>query len=84
MSLKYREKVLAELARHGVTPPDETPPELIHEFINDLYRYEIRRLRARLLAGAIPGKEYAAHVEQLRNRYPILSLPVRFWREGEP
>ena len=83
MSPKYRDAVLAELARHGVAPRDETPPEFIHEFINDLYLYEIRRLRARMLAGEIPKKEYAAHVEQLRNRYPILSLPIRYWREGD-
>ncbi|MGA9769155.1 MAG: hypothetical protein WBV94_08950 [Blastocatellia bacterium] len=83
MSVKYRDTVLAELARHGVSPRDETPPEFIHEFINDLYRYEIRRLRARLLAGEIEKQKYAAHVERLRDRYPILSLPVRYWREGE-
>lgn len=62
-------------------PRDDTPPESIHEFINDLYVYEIRALKARLLAGLIPKAEYAAHVEQLRKRYPILSLPVRYWGE---
>ena len=75
--------MLAELARHGIAPHDRTPPELIHEFINDLYLYEIRKLRTRLLAGEIPRNEYAAYVERLRNRYPILSLPVRYWREEE-
>jgi hypothetical protein len=83
MPSKYRDTVLAELARHGVAPRDETPPEFLHEFINDLYLYEIRKLRARMLAEEIPKQEYAAHVERLRNRYPILSLPVRYWREGE-
>lgn len=81
MPSKYRDTVLAELARHGVAPRDETPPEFIHEFINDLYLYEIRKLRARMLAGEVPKKEYAAHVERLRKRYPVLSLPVRYWRE---
>lgn len=75
--------MLAELARHGVMPRADTPPEFIHEFINDLYRYEIRKLRARLLAGEILRKDYAAHVERLRNRYPVLSLPVRYWCESE-
>jgi hypothetical protein len=64
-------------------PRDDTPPEFIHEFINDLYLYEIRSLRARLLAGEIPKKDYAHHVERLRNRYPVLSLPVRYWCESE-
>jgi hypothetical protein len=84
MPFKYRDAVLAELARHGIVPGDDTPPEFIHEFINGLYLYEIRALRARLLAGEIPKKDYAAHVERLRGRYPVLSLPVRYWREGEP
>jgi hypothetical protein len=83
MTFKYRASVLAELARHGVLPDNDTPPELIREFINDLYVYEIRALRARMLAGHIPKADYAAHVEQLRKRYPILSLPVHYWREDD-
>lgn len=83
MAFKYRASVLAELARHGVMPRDDTPPELIHDFINDLYVYEIRALKARLLAGLIRKADYAAHVDQLRKRYPILSLPVRYWLEDE-
>ena len=83
MSFKYRQSVLAELARHGVLPFDDTPPELIREHINDLYVYEIRSLKAKVLAGEIPKQEYAAHVERLRNRYPILALPIRHWRETD-
>jgi hypothetical protein len=79
--MKYRDSVLAELARHGVAPCAETPPEIVHDFINDLYRYEIRSLKRRLKSGLIPQPEYAKHVEALRQRYPILSLPVRFWVE---
>jgi hypothetical protein len=79
MAFKYRESVLAELARHGVAPRDDTPPDLVHDFINDLYRYEIRALRSRLVAGQVPKSEYAARVEALRNRYPVLGLHVRFW-----
>ncbi len=74
---------MAELARHGVAPRDDTPPELVHDFINDLYLYEIRALRKRLLDGLIPKSEYARHVEALRRRYPILSLPTRHWIESD-
>lgn len=81
MSFKYRESVLNELARHGVAPRDDTPPELIRDFINDLYVYEIRALKAQLKAGRFPKSEYAARVEQLRRRYPILSLPIQHWTE---
>ena len=83
MAFKYRERVLVELARHGVAPRPNTPPELIHEFINDLYVYEIRALKAQLKAGRFPKSEYAGRVAELRQRYPILSLPVQHWIEGE-
>ncbi len=80
---KYRESVLIELTRHGVAPLPETPPDLVHEFINDLYRYEIRVQRERLRTGLTPKSEYASRVEQLRLRYPVLSLPVRCWAEPD-
>ena len=81
MSHKYREMVLAELARHGINPNDQTPPELAKEYVNDLYLYEIRSLRKRMRAGLIEKRDYAHHVEELRKRYPILSLPVALWTE---
>ena len=81
MEFKYKESVLAELARHGIKPARETPPELIHDFINDLYLYEIRALRNRMRAGLIPKGDFANHVVELRKRYPVLSLPVRHWTE---
>ena len=83
MVFNYRQSVLSELARHGVAPRADTPPELIRDFINDLYVYEIRTLRGRLKDGAIALSDYATQVEKLRNRYPVLSLPIRFWIEGE-
>ena len=79
MTYRYRETVRDELLRHGVIPSEDTPPELIHGFINDLYVYEIRTLRRRLKDGAVAINDYARQVEMLRNRYPVLSLPVRFW-----
>ena len=57
------------------------PARLVKAFVNDLYRFEIRRLRDRLLRGEIPRPSYAAHVVELRKRYPLLSLDVRFWTE---
>lgn len=81
MIFKYRDSVLDELARHGVAPRATTPPELVRDFVNDLYVYEIRALKAKLKAGQFPQSEYAGRVEQLRRRYPILSLPVHYWIE---
>ena len=81
MSFKYRESVLRELARHGVAPGDDTPPDMVHQFVSDLYLYEIRSLKSRMKAGLIPLNKYAKHVEALRDRYPLLSVPVRLWTE---
>jgi len=83
MGFKYRATVLSEIARHGIKPSDDTPPELIHAFINDLYLFEIRSLRTKMLAGLIQKSDYAGQVNELRQRYPILSLPVRFWLDSE-
>ena len=83
MSFKYRATVLEELARHGIMPHDDTPPELIHDFVNDLYVLEIRALRKQMRASLIPKDEYANRVNELRKRYPVLSLPVGYWIENE-
>jgi hypothetical protein len=83
MGFKYRATVLEELARHGIIPQHDTPPELIHDFVSDLYLLEIRALKKQMRAGLIQKKEYAARVAGLRERYPILSLPIRFWIESD-
>ena len=81
MEFKYRESVLEELSRHGIRPAAGTEPDLVYEFLEDLYRYEIRSLKSRQKADLIPLSDYAKQVSQLRERYPLLSLPVRFWTE---
>jgi hypothetical protein len=81
MPYRYRESVLEELARHGVAPAEQTPPELVREFINDLYVYEIRKLRKRFRSGLIEKAGYAGEVKRLRERYPLLSLPLQHWCE---
>ena len=53
MAYRYRPEVLQALARHGVAPLDGTPPSRVRDHLNDLYRYEIRALRARLLRGEV-------------------------------
>jgi hypothetical protein len=66
--------VLAQLALHGVCPRDTTPPELVHEFISDLYRFELRRLRERLVKREIPKHGYYDRVIELRRKYPLVSF----------
>jgi hypothetical protein len=75
----YHDRVLEELARHGLKPRPETTPQRLRDAVRDLYLYEIRRLRGELLKGRIPRKEYADHVVALRRRYPLLSVPVELW-----
>ena len=83
MTFNYRRDVLDWLSRHGVQPRDRTPPELVHEFVSDLYRHEIRRLRERLLRHEFPKATYAARVIELRRRYPIISMRPAEWLERE-
>ena len=71
--------VLEELARHGLTPKPDTPPELLREQINDLYRIEIRQLRDRCRAGEFSIRELPGHVVELRKRYLLLSIPLAQW-----
>jgi hypothetical protein len=79
MGVQYRPEVLEALLAHGVRPKPTTRPELVHEFVSDLYRYEIRRLRSRLLAAEFPKKEYADRVVQLRLRYRVISVRASDW-----
>lgn len=72
----YRPDVLRELERHGVRPTPHTRPELVREYVRELYKYEIRRLRERMLRKEFPKAEYAARVDALRCQYPVLALPA--------
>jgi hypothetical protein len=81
MAYRYRPAVLEELLRHGVRPTDRTPPALVRGYLNDLYRFELRQLRSRLMRGDFPKREYSDQVLTLRKRYPLLSLPDRLWLE---
>ena len=81
-SYTYRADVLEQLGRHGVHPTSSTRPELVHEFVSDLYRFEIRRLRARLVRGDIPKVGYADRVVELRRKYPLISVKPHQWIDG--
>ena len=78
---RYRRDVLDGLARHGVSPTPHTRPALLHEFVSDLYRYELRRLRDRLRRREFPKAEYFGRVVELRTRYVLLSMRPDEWVE---
>ncbi|HEV3057655.1 MAG TPA: hypothetical protein VGY48_05370 [Vicinamibacterales bacterium] len=75
----YRPDVLAALLAHGVRPTSRTNPQLVRDFVRDLYRYDIRRLRERYMRKEFPKIEYSERVDALRRRYPVLSLRARDW-----
>ena len=76
---RYPGELLEALVRFGLSPTKETPPTLVREQVSDLYRYEIRRLRGRLLAGEFPKADYVGLVIQLRKRYWPLSATPQQW-----
>ncbi len=77
----YRSDILEALLQYGVRPTMRTRPELVHEFVSDLYRYELRQLRDRLIRKEFPKREYYARVVALRNRYHVISMRPREWLE---
>jgi hypothetical protein len=76
---RYRDDVLAVLPQYGVRPTPTTPPHLVHEFVSDLYRYELRCLRERMLRNEFPKKDYYGHVVDLRHKYRVISLRPPEW-----
>ena len=81
MTFRYRPEVLEQLLLHGVRPTPATPPEIVYDFVNDLYRYELRRLRHALVSGAIAKAGYYDRVVELRRKYPLVSTKPDLWIE---
>jgi hypothetical protein len=79
---KYRDEVLAELRKYGVFPTEHTPPQLARGFINELYKFELRKLRDRYVRGDFQKREYHTLVIEIRDRYPVLALVPRQWVES--
>ncbi|MSO84006.1 MAG: hypothetical protein EXQ53_12055 [Acidobacteria bacterium] len=84
MEHRYRQAILDQLWAHGVQPTPATRPELVHEFVNDLYRFELRRLRDRLVRREIAKPDYHDLVVEIRRRYPVLSRKPPQWMEQAP
>jgi hypothetical protein len=79
MTFNYRADVLAECHKHGVFPTEQTPPELARGFINEIYKFELRKLRDRYIRGEFPKLEYHQRVIQIREKYPVLALVPQLW-----
>jgi hypothetical protein len=76
---RYPQDWLDALASLGILPRAGTSPRLVRDHLNDLYRYEIRRLKRALLAGAFPKTEYVDRVISLRRKYWPLSFTPEQW-----
>jgi hypothetical protein len=78
---EYDPELLEALSALGIIPQPHTTPEKVKEAASDLYRYELRRLRDRLLKREIPKAGYSDRVIQLRRRYWMLSVPLHQWAQ---
>ena len=83
MRYTYHPKVIEELGRFGLRPRSTTAPARAKEFVNDLYRHELRTLRARLVAKEIPKEGYSDRVVVLRKKYFLLSIRLDQWAKTE-
>ena len=75
----YPPELRAALGGLGLAPRSATPPSVVRDALNDLYRYELRRMREALRAGAIPKADYIGLVVALRKKYWPLTLPLDAW-----
>ena len=62
-----------------LAPRPVTPPLLVREAVNDLYRYELRRLRDRYIAREFDKAALHAHVIALRKKGRLLTLQPHAW-----
>lgn len=81
MSWTYPPEFREALASLGLAPTSSTPPALVRDALNDLYRYELRRMRDRLRAGFIEKSDYLDRVVALRKQYWPLTLPLHAWEK---
>ena len=79
---RYPEALCAALEEHGVSPKDGTSPRLVRGYLNDLYRFEIRRLRERHVKGFVSKADYVPQVIVLRKKYVALSLTPEEWERA--
>ena len=77
----YPPEFLATLADLGLAPRADTPPALVRDAVDELYKLELRRLRLRHLRGEVAKADFADGVIQLRKKYWVLTLPATAWEK---
>ena len=81
MSWSYPTELLAALGTLGLAPTAATPPAFAREAADELYKYELRRLRDQMKAGQVERSNYLARVIALRKKYWVLTLPLSAWEK---
>jgi hypothetical protein len=81
MAWSYPPELLGGLAPLGIAPTNQTPPAFAREAVDELYKYELRRLRDHLRAGEVDRSDYLARVIALRRKYWVLTLPLAAWEK---
>jgi len=76
-----RPRVRESLEAHGLEVADDDTPASLRERLNDVYVAEVRALKECRVRGEIPPRDYAPAVQALRDRYPLLGLPLAMWEE---
>lgn len=74
--------VAEALAGLGVVAGPDDTPERLRERLNERYLAEVRALKLRQQAGEIPLREYARHVQALKERYALLGVPLSLWADA--
>ena len=75
----YPPELADALSAFGLRPTADTPPALVREALNDLYRFELRRMRERLRAGLVEKSHYVDDVIALRKKYWPLTMQLPVW-----
>ena len=75
----YPPELADALEAFGLRPTPDTPPALVRDALNDLYRFELRRMRERLRAGEVEKAGYVGDVIALRKKYWPLTMQLPVW-----
>jgi len=80
--VRLRPAVVETLAGLGVVAAPDDTPEQLRERLNERYLEQVRALKQRQQSGEIPLRDYARHVQALKERYAVLGLPLSLWADA--
>lgn len=81
MNWIYPPELMTALLGHGVSPRPDVHPRFTRDYVSDLYRFEIRRLRDGRASGVVAKHDYVDRVIQLRKKYWVLTLEPSAWEK---